>query len=72
MSYKIEVDREACIACGVCYGTDPAHYEGDSESKSQVIGGKGNGKSIGSFDDGAKTDAQRAADSCPVTAITIS
>jgi len=72
MSYKIEVDRETCIACGVCYGTDPVHYEGDSEGMSQVIGGKGNGKSIGTFNDGAKTDAQRAADSCPVTAITIS
>ena len=71
MEYKIEVDRETCIACGVCYGTDPTHYEGDSEAKSKVIGGKGNGKSVGSFGDGAKDDAQRAADSCPVSAITI-
>ncbi len=72
MSYKIEVDRENCIACGVCYGTDPAHYEGDSEGKSKVIGGKSNGKSVGTFNDDAKTDAQRASDSCPVSAITVS
>jgi ferredoxin len=71
MSYKVEIDRETCIACGVCYGTDPSHFEGDSESKSKVIGGKSNGKSVGTFDDGAKDDAQRAADSCPVLAITI-
>ena len=72
MSFKIEIDREACIACGVCYGTDPAHYEGDSEGKSKVIGGKSNGKSVGEFNDGTKADAQRAADSCPVSAISLS
>jgi ferredoxin len=71
VSYKIEVDRENCIACGVCYGTDPTHFEGDSEGKSKVIGGKSNGKSVGTFDDGAKDDAQRAADSCPVSVISV-
>ena len=71
MKYTIEVDREACIACGVCYGTDPNHYEGDTEGKSRVSRGESNGKSTGSFEDDLKDDAQRAADSCPVTAITI-
>ncbi len=70
MKYTIEVDRDTCIACGVCYGTDPSHYESDSAGKSQVIGGTTNGTSVGSFED-QKEDAQRAADSCPVTAITI-
>jgi ferredoxin len=70
MKYSIEVDRDTCIACGVCYSTDPTHYESDSSGKSQVIGGTTNGTSVGTFKD-LKDDAQRAADSCPVSAITI-
>jgi ferredoxin len=27
MKYTIEVDRDTCIACSVCYGTDPTHFE---------------------------------------------
>ena len=71
MKYTVEVDREACIACGVCYSTDPTHFEGDAGGKSHVLGGATNGKSAGSFED-LREDAQRAADSCPVTAITLS
>ncbi len=71
MNYTIEVDREICIACGVCYGTDPTHFEGDSEGRSRVLGGEGDGKSTGSFGDGLRDDARRAADSCPVSAITV-
>lgn len=71
MNYTIEVDRETCIACGVCYGTDPTHFEGDSEGRSRVLGGEGDSKSTGSFGDGLSDDARRAADSCPVSAITV-
>ena len=70
-SYKIVVDRETCIACGVCYGTDPNHFESDAEGKSLVMGGKSNGKSIGTFDDALMDDAKRAMTSCPVSAITL-
>jgi ferredoxin len=71
MKYTLEVDRQECIACGVCYSTDPAHFEGDSEGKSQIIGGVTNGKSKGSFTDDLQDDAKRACDSCPTKAITI-
>jgi ferredoxin len=71
MSYTVRVDREACIACSVCYSTDPRHFEGDAEGKSKVMGGTSNGESVGTFNDGLQDDAQRAADSCPVTAISI-
>jgi ferredoxin len=70
LKYTIEVDRDNCIACSVCYGTDPTHFESDASGKSQVIGGITNGTSVGAFEN-LKEDAQRAADSCPVTAITI-
>jgi ferredoxin len=71
LKYTIEVDRENCIACGVCYGTDPNHFEGDSDGKSRVLTGSTNGVSKGAFDDGLIEDARRAESSCPVTTITV-
>ncbi|MCW4017727.1 MAG: ferredoxin [Candidatus Bathyarchaeota archaeon] len=71
MKYQIEVNREECISCGTCYTMDPDHFGSDSEEKSIVIGGTTNGKSTGTFDDDKKAEAQAAADSCPVSVITI-
>jgi ferredoxin len=71
MTYKIEIDRDNCIACASCYTIDPAHFESDAEGKSKVVGGKSNGRSIGSFDDSKITDAQAAESSCPVSAIKV-
>ena len=71
MKYTVGVDREACIACAVCYSTDPNHFEGDADGKSRVVGGTTNGSSSGVFDDGLIDDARRAESSCPVTAITV-
>jgi ferredoxin len=71
LKYIIEVDRQTCIACGVCYSTDATHFEGNENGKSQVIGGETNGKTNGIFNDELRNDAQRAVDSCPVSAITI-
>lgn len=71
MKYTIEVDRENCIACGVCYGTDPNHFEGDADGKSRVHGGTTDGVSVGTFDDDLGDDAKRAADACPVSVITL-
>ena len=71
LKYKIEVDREKCIACGNCYSTDPTHFESTDEGKSKVVDGASNGKSTGSFDDDKIADAKVAADACPVQAITV-
>jgi ferredoxin len=71
MKYWIEVNRNDCIACGVCYNTDPTHFEADWENKSAVVEGKGDMISRGSFEDGLLSDAQTALKSCPVSAITI-
>ncbi|HTY75388.1 MAG TPA: ferredoxin [Candidatus Nanoarchaeia archaeon] len=71
MKYQVEVNREECIRCGSCYGLDSTHFEGDSDGKSQVIGGTTNGKSVGTFDDNKIVEAQAAADVCPVSAITV-
>ncbi len=71
MKYTIEVNRDGCIACGTCYTLDPAHFEGDRDGKSHVIGGTTNGKSVGEIDDDKIEDAKTAAISCPVSVITV-
>jgi ferredoxin len=71
VKYQIEVSREGCIACSTCYGLDPAHYEPTEDNRSKVVGGTVNGKSVGVFDDDKMADAQAAADSCPVSVITL-
>lgn len=71
VKYKIVIDREGCIACTSCYMMDPEHYESDAEGKSQVIGGTTNGTSEGTFDDEKLSEAKTAADSCPVSVITV-
>jgi ferredoxin len=71
LKYQIEVNREDCIRCGSCYGLDPAHFESDSDGKSQVVGGTTNGKSMRVFDDEKMVEAQAAVDACPVSVITV-
>lgn len=71
MKFKIEIDREKCIACGTCYTLDPVHFEPDEDRKSKVVGGVTNEKSEGSFDDEKIEDAKEAEDSCPVSIIKV-
>ena len=72
MKYKIEIDREGCIACGTCYSVDPAHFEPDDEGKSTVTGGETDASgSSGIFNDENIEDAKDAEDSCPVSVITV-
>jgi ferredoxin len=73
VKYKIEIKREDCIRCGSCYAIDQDHFEGDSDGKSQVIGGTTKEtKSEGFFNDEKMVYAQAAADACPVSIITVS
>jgi len=71
LKFKVEVDREGCIACATCYTLDPDHFESDSEGKSKVKGGTSNGKSTGTFDDDKLSIAQEAESSCPVSVIKV-
>jgi ferredoxin len=59
LTYKIEIDRDNCIACATCYTIDPTHFESDAEGKSKVVGGTSNGRSTGSFDDSKIADARQ-------------
>ncbi|MFW6110506.1 MAG: ferredoxin [Thermoproteota archaeon] len=72
VKYKIEIDREGCIACGSCFALDPTHFEPGEEDISQVIGGETDEtSSSGTFDDDAIDTAQEAEDACPVSVITV-
>ena len=72
MKFKIEIEREGCIACGTCYGVDPSHFEPDDEEKSTVVGGEtDDNASSGVFDDDEIESAREAEESCPVSIITV-
>ena len=72
LKYKIEIEREGCIACGSCYSIDPSHFEPDDEGKSTVIGGDTDSSgSSGVFDDDEIDNVRSAEDSCPVSIILV-
>ena len=70
--YKIYIDRELCIACGICYMLDPSHFELDEEGKPKVAWGRTDAlRSFGVFVDGEIQVAEEAGALCPMTAIAI-
>lgn len=72
MKYRVKVDKDKCIADGVCYSMDPDHYVEDDEGKAEAADGSMEGAiSVGEFDDDDFEAAQDAAEACPVEAITI-
>ena len=72
IKYKIEINREDCIACGTCYSLDTEHFESDEEGKGQVISGQTDEKtSTGIFTDNNIAQVKEAEDSCPVSVIMV-
>ena len=70
--YKVEVDLKTCVSTGACYASDRIHFQSGKNQQSNVIGGQTDeSKSTNVFDDNQIADAQQAAKSCPVSAITI-
>ena len=58
---KVVIDKDACIACGVCMNICPEVFEAGDDGKSQI-----------KADADMNADCIKdAADSCPVGAITI-
>jgi ferredoxin len=60
---KTNVDPDTCIGCGLCPSIAPDVYEMGDEGKAHAINEK--------VPEGHEGEAQEAADSCPVSAITI-
>jgi len=72
MKYRIKVDKDKCIADGVCYSMDPDHYVEDDEGKAEAADGSMDGSvSVAEFDDDGFDEAKDACDACPVEAIEI-
>ena len=58
---KINVNKDTCIGCGACIAIDEAHFNFDSEGKSEVI----------SQENLEDNNLVNAIESCPVAAISI-
>ena len=72
VKYKIDIDLTTCISTAACYATDRIHFKSGKNQQSNVVGGQTDElKSTLIFDDNNIADAQQAAKSCPVSAITI-
>jgi ferredoxin len=70
--YKVEVDLKKCVSTKACYATDKLHFQPGKNQQSNVIGGQTDeSKSTNVFDDNQIANAQEAAKSCPVSAITV-
>jgi ferredoxin len=73
--YRVVVNKDVCIACGVCYSTCPEVFEPDDEGKSQVVSkyrsSLNQSESEGFIDESAAQCAESAKDTCPVQAITV-
>lgn len=63
MALKAKVDAETCIGCGLCESTCPEVYKMEGD-KAVVIGT--------AVPKAAEDCAKKAAEDCPVTAITVS
>lgn len=60
---KAIVDRSGCISCGACASVCPEVFEMDDEDLAKVI--------VDEVPEGAEDSAQEAADSCPVSVISV-
>ncbi|HPT73382.1 MAG TPA: ferredoxin, partial [Methanomassiliicoccaceae archaeon] len=71
---KIEIDREGCIQCGVCYNDECPEIFGESDDGTSEIVEQyrvGGDLAKGEAPDSMSDCANRAADACPVTVITV-
>lgn len=71
---KIEIDREGCIQCGVCYNDECPEIFGEGDDGTSEIKEPyrtGGDLAKGEAPDNLADCATKAADACPVTVITI-
>jgi len=77
MALKVEVDKDACIACGLCWSLCGDVFEQDPETgktrvTAQYIKQDDPFKSTGEVPDEVSGCVNDAAGSCPVNAIKVS
>ncbi len=73
LGFKVVVDRDACIACGVCASTCPDVFEmSPDDGKSRIVESlRAGSESVGNVPDELRGCVENAASSCPVGAIRI-
>ncbi|MHA1116190.1 MAG: ferredoxin [Candidatus Heimdallarchaeum aukensis] len=70
VKYKITINRDECIACGLCYSDDPEHFKADDSDISMVVGGETTDDlSEGHFDDDEIENVRDIASECPAEII---
>ena len=73
--YKVVVNKETCIADGVCWSLCPQVFEMDDQGKSRIVEAfrteDSETRSEGVIGDDLIDCARAAADACPTASITI-
>ncbi len=74
---KVVVNKEACIACGVCWSVAPQVFEldpstGKTRIKEQYRVSDSDTESVGEVPEELREPVEKAANSCPVGAISVS
>jgi ferredoxin len=75
MTVKVEIDQEGCIQCGRCYNDEcpDVYKEGeDGTSEIQEKYRDGGSTAKGNLPDDMFDCANKGAEACPVTVITVS
>jgi ferredoxin len=74
MTVSIEIDQDGCIQCGRCYNDEcPNIFKEGDDGTSQIAEQYRDGNSAkGHAPDDLLECANKAADACPVTVITVS
>ena len=74
MTLKIEIDRDECTQCGLCYEDEcPSVFvEGDDGTSTIKEEYQAGGPDKGEVPDDLEECVNNAADSCPVDAISVS
>ena len=71
---KVTIDREGCTSCGLCWTTCPAFFEENPDDNfSQIVEAHriAGEPAMGLAPAGLLSLVQEAADSCPVSVITV-
>ncbi len=72
--FKVKINAETCIGCGVCVSMAPDVFEMGEEGKSVIVEKWRTGDSPYEgevTDEGLKDTVKTAADSCPTNSITV-
>jgi ferredoxin len=65
--YKVIINRDRCVDCGICTGRCPTH----AKTLSQLLSQNREGVSVGVFSEDIYDRVKQLAEACPVKAIII-